>query len=223
MGNELGNSKSSMKSLKAYEILRDMILCGKKLPGSRLILFDLEKELNIGRGPIREALMMLERTGLVINLPYKGAIVATPPTQKEIMHIYDLRINLEVKLATEALANLTESDIDHLEEYHSQMQNFPVDHHHIDSSFHFIIYEASDLPHLCNVVNVLRDSVESVLNIYRRNKEHCMKFNKEHAVIIEAVKEKDVEKLKRSTEINISSGLEIIKETYASIGSFSET
>ena len=50
-----------------------------------------------------------------------------------------------------------------------------------------------------------------------------MKFNKEHAVIIEAVKEKDVEKLKRSTAINISSGLEIIKETYASIGSFSET
>ena len=49
--------KSSMKSLKAYEVLRDKILCGEKLPGSRLILHDLEDELSIGRGPIREALM----------------------------------------------------------------------------------------------------------------------------------------------------------------------
>lgn len=213
----MGTMKSTMKSLKAYEILRDMILRGEKLPGSRLILFDLEKELSIGRGPVREALMKLERSGLVKNIPYKGAIVATPPTKKEIVHIYDLRIEVEVMLAIEAMEYLTNEDIAELEKCHSQMQEFPVDHHELDSRFHFVIYDASKLPHLCNVVRSLRFSVESVLNIYRRNKEHCMKFNKEHGLIIEAIKERDIEKLKRTMAQNIASGLEIINETYEKV------
>ncbi len=213
----MGTMKSTMKSLKAYEILRDMILRGEKLPGSRLILFDLEKELSIGRGPVREALMKLERSGLVKNIPYKGAIVATPPTKKEIVHIYDLRIEVEVMLAIEAMEYLTNEDIAELEKCHSQMQEFPVDHYELDSRFHFVIYDASKLPHLCNVVRSLRFSVESVLNIYRRNKEHCMKFNKEHGLIIEAIKERDIEKLKRTMAQNIASGLEIINETYEKV------
>lgn len=210
-------SKSSMKSLRAYEILRDMILRGEKLPGSRLILFDLEKELNIGRGPVREALMKLERSGLVKNIPYKGAIVATPPTQKEITHIYDLRIDLEVKLAVEAIEQLTNENVAELEVCHSKMQEFPVDHYELDTKFHFIIYDASKLPHLCNVVRSLRFSVESVLNIYRRNEEHCKKFNREHGLIIEAIKEKNVDKLKFNMAQNIASGMEIINETYRDV------
>ena len=98
----MAENKSYMKSLQAYEKIRDMILSGFKLPGTRLVLSELETELGIGRGPIREALMRLDRSGLVKNIPYKGAVVATPPTRKEILHIYDLRVNLEVKLAVEA-------------------------------------------------------------------------------------------------------------------------
>ena len=206
-----------MKSLKAYEVLRDMILRGEKLPGSRLILSDLEKELQIGRGPIREALMRLDRTGLIKNIPYKGAIVGTPPTQKEILHIYDLRIDLEVKLAVEAMGHITESDILKLKELHVAMQECPKDHHHLDSTFHFLIYDASNLPHLCNIARILRGAVEILLNIYRRDKEHCVKFNKEHGLIIEALINQDLEALKRTVAINIGSGLEIIKETYATI------
>lgn len=210
-------SKPSMKSLRAYEILRDMILHGEKLPGSRLILFDLEKELNIGRGPIREALMKLERSGLVKNIPYKGAIVATPPTQKEITYIYDLRIELEVRLATEAMEHLEDEDITELEVCHSKMQEFPVDHYELDTRFHFIIYDASKLPHLCNVVRSLRFSVESVLNIYRRNRQHCEKFNREHGMIIKAIKERDIDRLKVTMAQNIASGLEKINDTYKDV------
>jgi DNA-binding GntR family transcriptional regulator len=206
-----------MKSLKAYEIIRDMILRGEKLPGSRLILSDLENELKIGRGPIREALMRLDRTGLIKNIPYKGAIVGTPPTQKEIFHIYDLRIDIEVKLAVEAMGNITNRDLVKLEELHLAMREFPMNHHQLDSEFHFLIYDASNLPHLCNIAKILRGSVESVLNIYRREKQHCEKFNREHGLIIEALKRQDAEELKNTVAVNIESGLEIIKETYATI------
>lgn len=213
----MAEKKSTIKSLRAYEVLRDMILRGEKLPGSRLILFDLEEELAIGRGPIREALMKLERSGLVRNIPYKGAIVATPPTKKEIVHIYALRVDVEVRLAIEALQNLREKDIEDLKICHRQMEEFPVDHYELDSRFHFIIYNASQLPHLCNVVQSLRFSVESVLNIHRRNKERCKKFNREHGLIIEAIVDRDLEKLKLTMKQNIESGLEIINETYENV------
>jgi DNA-binding GntR family transcriptional regulator len=206
-----------MKSLRAYEILRDMILRGEKLPGTRLILHDLEKELNIGRGPVREALMRLERTNLVKNIPYKGAIVGTPPTQKEILSIYEIRINLEVKLAAEALPNITDKDIARLEELHAVMQQMPDNYYQVDACFHFCIYEAANLPHLCNIVRLLRSAVESVQNIYRREKQHCVKFNNEHGVILKALKDQDLEGLTTNMAINIESGLEIIKQTYATV------
>ena len=209
--------ETSMKSLKAYEILRDKILRGEKLPGSRLILHDLEKELEIGRGPIREALMRLDRTGLIKNIPYKGAIVGTPPTLKEIFHIYDLRIELEVKLGIEAMGKVTDEDFLQLEKLHAVMQEIPQNFHQLDNNFHFIIYDASNLSHLCNIARILKGSVESLLNIYRRNEEYCIKFNEEHGLIIQALKSQDGEELKKAIAVNIESGLEIIKETYATV------
>jgi DNA-binding GntR family transcriptional regulator len=211
----LADTKSSMKSLKAYEKIRDMVLSGHKLPGTRLVLSELETELNIGRGPIREAIMRLDRSGLVKNIPYKGAIVATPPTKKEVLHIYDLRMDLEANLAVEAMDNLTNAHITTLEELHSTMGELPHNHYHFDRQFHYHIYSASNLPHLCNIAQTLIFSVESVLNIYHWEKKHCLKFNTQHQAIIDALKTKDPARVKKTIKINIKSGLEIIKETYA--------
>jgi len=210
----LADNKSSMKSLQAYEKIRDMILSGFKLPGTRLILSELEEELGIGRGPIREALMRLDRSGLVKNIPYKGAIVATPPRRKEILHIYDLRVELESKLAVEAMENLTVSHFTKLEEILAAMKELPKNHYHFDRQFHWLIYEASNLPRLCNIAQALIQSVESVLNIYRWEKEYCIKCNSQHQDILDALRSKDPERVKETFEINIKSGLEIIKETY---------
>jgi len=52
--------------------------------GYHLVLTELEAELGIGRGPIREALMRLDKSGLVKNIPFKGAVVANPPSRREI-------------------------------------------------------------------------------------------------------------------------------------------
>ncbi len=203
-----------MKSLRAYEKIRDMILSGIKRPGTRLILSDLEAELEIGRGPIREALMRLDRSGLVKNIPYKGAVVATPPTQKEIHHIYDLRVDLEVKLAIEAMDYLAESDFSFLESLLDTMETLPKNHYHYDRQFHNHIYEASNLPHLCGISQALTLSVESVLNIYRWETSHCMKFNTEHRAILNALKDKDPKAVRVNLENNIKNGLDIINETY---------
>ena len=93
------STASTIKSLAAYDLIRDMILSGEALPGTRLVLVDLEKKLGVGRGPIRDALMRLDKSGLGQNIPYKGAIVMMPPSSKEIEHIFNLRIQVECALA----------------------------------------------------------------------------------------------------------------------------
>jgi len=217
IGADVAGEKHSMKSLMAYEIIRDMILSGAKLPGTRLVLSELEAELGIGRGPIREALMRLDRSGIVKNIPYKGAVVAAPPTRKEVLHIYELRVEIESKLAMEAIEHLTEDDFRRLEDLLEQMETLPRNHYQLDRQFHQTICEASHLPHLCNIAQALVQSVESVLNIYRREKAHCIKFNKEHRVILEALKSGDVKRVRSAFAVNINSGLEIIKDTYSKL------
>jgi len=210
----LAEKKSSMKSLKAYEEIRDKILTGEKLPGTRLILSDLEAEMGIGRGPIREALMRLDRSGLVKNIPYKGAIVATPPKQKEILHIYDIRVDLEVKLAIEAMKNITPSELAEMEALHLEMFKAPNNYYTLDRQFHNILYQASDLPHLHSIVEKLILPVETFLNNFHQETTDCHRFNKEHDRIIQSLRNNDTKALKLALTKNIRGGLEIIEKTY---------
>jgi len=104
-----------------------------------------------------------------------------------------------------------------LEELHAQMEALPQNHYQLDRQFHQFICAASKLPHLFNIDQVLAQSVESVLNIYRREKDHCMRFNAQHRAIIDALKSKDPQQVKKTFEINIKSGLEVIKDTYSKL------
>lgn len=211
----MDNNASSMKSLVAYEKIRDMILTGAKFPGTRLVLSDLEVELGIGRGPIREALMRLDRSGLVKNIPYKGAVVASPPSRREIAIIFDIRADLEAQLAVEAMKIITPETIAELEELHSRMASVDADFYGLDRRFHRLIYEASNLPHLCAIVNKLIESVETFLNLYRQEITDCHKFSHEHGEILEAIKAGDEERVRASLKNNIRSGLDVVERSFS--------
>lgn len=202
-----------MKSLVAYKKLRDLIISGEKLPGTRLVVNELEKELGIGKGPIREALMRLDRSGLVKNVPYKGAVVATTPTQTEIVIIFKMRMEIEAQLAVEAMRKITDHHIEKLEELHSQMQTERADFYAKDRVFHSTLYAASELPHLIAIVGKLIESVETFLTLYDQERSDCQKFSEEHLQILQAIKQRDEEKLVEAVSGNIRSGLDVAQRT----------
>ncbi len=63
------------KSDWAYRRLREMIIDGELPPGSRLVLRRLAEELGLSEMPVREALRMLQRDGLVEFQSHRGATV----------------------------------------------------------------------------------------------------------------------------------------------------
>ena len=215
MENTVVDNASSMKSLAAYEKIRDMILFGQKLPGSRLIVSDLETELEIGRGPIREALMRLDRSGLVKNIPYKGAIVASPPSRKEIYILFNIRQELETQLVSEAVNNITPKMLAKLIHLHQEMKTIDRGFYALDRKFHNIIHEAANMPHISTIVDKLVESVESFLQMFRQQAADKQKFVEEHDRILTAIQAGDATLARKAMKINILSGLEIVERTFS--------
>ncbi|MBI2842647.1 MAG: GntR family transcriptional regulator [Armatimonadetes bacterium] len=73
-----------------YNEIKQRIVDGRLLPGTRLVLRTLAKELKASLVPVVSALRMLERDGLVINTPGMGACVRQW-SAKEIRHLYLIR------------------------------------------------------------------------------------------------------------------------------------
>src|ERR1700722_17271043 len=72
----LGPALAMLLSDEVVDRLRDSILRGHFAPGDRLREEQLADALGVSRGPIRNALVQLEREGLVQRRRNRGAIVA---------------------------------------------------------------------------------------------------------------------------------------------------
>jgi len=86
--------------------LRRLILNNEIVPGTHLVEATLAESLGVSRGPVREALRNLDREGLIVISPHKGAVVAEWSLQ-DLLDAYDVRQLLELhaaRLATERSA-----------------------------------------------------------------------------------------------------------------------
>jgi DNA-binding GntR family transcriptional regulator len=77
----------------ALEAIRDAIVDGRLRPGERIKEVPLARDLGFSRAPVRDALRLLERDGLVALVPNRGAIV--PELRAvDILEVYALRASL---------------------------------------------------------------------------------------------------------------------------------
>jgi len=76
------------------ERLREAILHGHFAPGERLREEQLATVLDVSRGPVREALSVLQREGLVLIKHHRGATVARL-SRDDVEEVYSLRLVLE--------------------------------------------------------------------------------------------------------------------------------
>lgn len=82
----------------------DRILQGSIAPGDRIGEQELAEEFDVSRGPIREALRILEREGLVTLLARRGAIV-TELSAQELAELLEIRAGLFEIVVRRLVAN----------------------------------------------------------------------------------------------------------------------
>ncbi len=80
---------------EAADQIREQILSSRFQMGERLVEAQLARELEISRGPVREALAQLRAEGLVREEPRRGSFVVSL-SEDDVRDIYDLRGALEV-------------------------------------------------------------------------------------------------------------------------------
>ncbi len=86
----------------AYDILRRRILDNTYRPGDRLRLSELAHDLNLSEMPVREALRLLQKDGLVIMRLHRGAEVARLSFQRGL-DVIEARMTLERAVARAAM------------------------------------------------------------------------------------------------------------------------
>jgi DNA-binding GntR family transcriptional regulator len=94
--------------------IRDAILNGHFAPNQHLPEVKLASFLDVSRGPVREALVQLERERLVVRRPGRGSVVASL-SRRDLDEVYTLRSALEALAIQWAVRNATEEDFALLE------------------------------------------------------------------------------------------------------------
>ena len=204
--------------------LMDWIMDGKLKMGEKLNTEELARQLGVSRMPIREALKSLEKMGLAESIPYVGVILVSLE-QEDVLQIYLMRQLLEPLAAGEACKKITEEQIHELEEIHKEYVPI-VEADEIDAKklylqnrkFHFAIYSISEMDRVCAMIESLWDTLSFFKLIYGRdvikNTNGAKNMIAEHQGYIDALKDRDAERLKKSLYDTLGVRIEgISKET----------
>lgn len=97
-----------------YHQLRKAITLGQLKPGERIVETSCADRFSVSRTPVREALRMLERDGLVKYTPKKGSMVRMPLTREEIGEVYDLRRQLQLFSVESTLACIDDDTLERM-------------------------------------------------------------------------------------------------------------
>lgn len=188
--------------------LMDWIMDGKLKMGEKLNTEELARQLGVSRMPIREALKSLEKMGLAESIPYVGVKLVSLE-QEDVLQIYLMRQLLEPLAVGEACKKITEEQIHELEEIHKEYIPI-VEADEIDAKklylqnrkFHFAIYSISEMDRVCAMIESLWDTLSFFKLIYGRdvikNTNGAKNMIAEHQGYIDALKDRDAERLKKS-------------------------
>ena len=98
-----------------YDQLKMKILEGSIRPGTRMMEVALADEMGVSRTPVREAIRKLEKDGLVVIEPRRGAY-ASEISVKDIIDTLVVRENLEALSASITATTITPQQVKKLEE-----------------------------------------------------------------------------------------------------------
>lgn len=185
---------------RVFQKIREDILNGKYKENDELRENTIGKELGVSRTPVREALRQLELEGLVTIIPNRGAYV-TGISHKDIWDIYVIRSMLEGLCARWAAENITDAQLDELEETillsEFQMKKesgFSAEQvAALDGRFHSILYEASGSRILDHVLTDFHNYVQTARRSSVVSEDRARKSIREHRQILRAIKDRDEE------------------------------
>lgn len=144
--------------------IRDAIFDGVYGLGQPLREVELATALGVSRGPVREALLRLEREGLVSSVWHRGTAVATL-SDDDLVEIDTLRDALEALAVSRVVSNATDDDLDAITMAADRMRRVDDANELVrcDIAFHDAVYAAARHRRLDDAWSAIRSQVQLFL------------------------------------------------------------
>lgn len=197
--------------------LRQAILAGELVGGTRLIQAELADQLAVSVTPVREALRDLASEGLVDFDAFRGAVVHSPSLD-ELEEIYELRQLLTPVAVRAGVENITADEVDRLVALAQAMRAEPdpavwVD---LNRQFHVLLDGASRRPRLQEILGRLADLSALYVGVsVGGRKTRRQRADRDHVAIANAYRSGDVDAAVEISLRHLSETLDVARRSLA--------
>lgn len=193
---------------QVYDYLKTAITSGDLQPGQRLIEEKIAEDLSVSRSPVREAVHILEKDGL-LTFHGTGGLAVANPSVEDYQHLYECRIEMESLAAYYAAERRSEQELELMKTCLAGMQR-EVDNHDIKEiltvnfNFHELIVKSSHNPFLIDLTMQLR----GINSFYRKailenNPAHVEHAFRDHEQIYLSILDRDAVKARKLMKAHI--------------------
>jgi len=184
--------------------IRADVISGRLSEGTSLREQALAQQYGVSRAPIRDALLQLTQEGILVAKPNCGVKVGSASSEEIQPLVVDLRRKIEVFALRKVFGRLTEADVDRLDETVERLRvacekediGEIVQH---DMALHRYILEATGN---ADLLAMWLPIVSRMMLHYSRHRD-MMESHREHAAIVDAIREGDKRAAIRALTANI--------------------
>ena len=185
------NITSSKISETLKQALEERIVTGAYPPGARLDETEIANEFSVSRTPVREALIHLASSRLVINRPRRGAVVAEASPQR-LYEMFEVMAELESVSVRLAARRHNDTDLERIGEAHAACEEALESgdlemYYQANERFHLAIYAASHNGFLYEETSNMQCRLAVYRRLQLRSHGRLKDSRNEHQGILDAI------------------------------------
>ncbi len=191
---------------EVFQLIRADIMSLRIPPDARISIDSLARELGVSQTPIREALSMLEATGLVTKRHFSGYCCAPQLNRQQFDELYEMRLLIEPYAARYSAQRMSPAELDKLRKLAQSMK--PGDSR---TSYNRFADQDSELHDMIAAGSGNRLIVESLARLHTHLHIFRLRFHSEvtreayveHARLLEALVHRDPDKAEAAMRLHI--------------------
>jgi DNA-binding GntR family transcriptional regulator len=213
----LADEPKSLSVERVMDHVLSGIRDGKYVPGQRLVAREIAEELNVSRGPVREALHILGGEGVVELTPHRGARIRKLSTKEliDVLHVLGTMGGLALKLSLPKLGTKKQQarvrrSVNSIRSAASAQQSGELFDALLD--FHQIIYDVADNAFLNKLFgHIYMDFLNHALALAFSGP-HWERFQRNYDVIGEAILEGDANKANKKYQQHMNWAISLLEK-----------
>ena len=187
--------------------LKEAIFSGEFQPGEAIREMHVARSMQVSQATVREALVQLQQTGLVVREPNRRTTVS-PFSREEIRDRLAIRKSLEQLAATEASRRLSQEDLLELKQRASVLDRkidaeLSLEHINSDIAFHHYIWERCGNSILMKTLENTTTPLFAFTSVLTRAGLIELDEAKPHQPLVEALASRDAERIHQEIDLHM--------------------